>query len=110
MAKRYKLTLENVALAVEQCPYVACKGPYWDDYEIMPSKDFLTWVDENAEHYGLKVYRKPDEAFFRVEVVPNDQKVSLGTDFWVGLALNIAAISLAVFTITSVIKMVSAIG
>ena len=78
MAKRYKLTLENVALAVEQCPYVACRGPYWDDYEIMPSKEFLAWVDENADHYGLNVYRKPDEAFFRVEVVPNDQNGFLG--------------------------------
>ena len=109
MAKRYKLTLENVALAVEQCPYVACKGPYWDDYEIMPSKEFLTWVDENAEHYGLKVYRKPDEAFFRVEVVPNHQKVSLGMDFWISLCFNVVAISLVVLTVASVIKMITAI-
>lgn len=96
MEKKYKLTLENIARAVEQCPYVACRGPYWDEYEIMPSKEFLDWIHDNADNYGLKVYRRPGEMFFRVEVTPDEQRVEYGVDFWLNIVKTLAFAGIAI--------------
>ena len=100
MAKRYKLSLENIAEAVEQCPFVACKGPYGEDYEIMPSQKFVDWADEHAG-YSLKVYRRPNEAFFRVDVMVPNQKVVYSADVYVEFALFLVALAaLGVFAWT----------
>lgn len=93
MAKKYKLSLENIATAIEKCPYVACRGPYTEDYEIIPSQEFLTWIDENENaNYVIKVYRLPNETFFRVELHARNQKVEYGWAWIAEMGLFLAAI------------------
>ena len=96
MEKKYKLTLENVTRAVVQCPYVACEGPYWDEYEIMPAKEFLDWVNNHFDNYKFKVYRNPGEMFFRVEVTPEEQRVEYGADFWLNIVETLAFAGIAI--------------
>ena len=109
MAKRYKLTLDNIKNAVERCPYVACKGPFSEDYEIFESKDFLEWIEENLEDYGLKIYRKENEAFFRVEVIPSGQQEDF-TEILVDFGINAAVILAVTAVIYAMVWMIGSIG
>lgn len=109
MAKKYKLTLENIKSAVEKCPYVACKGPFSEDYEIFEAKEFMDWIADNIEDYGLKVYRRQNEVFFRVEITPKGQEVEFDKETFFDYALNAGAFIGVIGTIGAVVWLISSL-
>ena len=104
MAKKCSLSLENIAKDVETYPYVACREPYSEDYEIISSKEFLVWMNENeSENYKVKIYRRPDETFFRVELQARNQITNYNWAWIAEMWLLLAAIGAIVVWVVNIL-------
>lgn len=63
--------LDMLSEKVQQYPYIACKAWEEEEYEMLPSLCFLPWIEEHAifAGHGLRVYKREEENFFRVEIL-----------------------------------------